>query len=348
VHHGAERSTGTRLGCPVVSEDPTPLPAAPDACPACGAVPGPEERFCRRCGTPLSTTGSARSATPPREVLAVDGSHVCPSCGTRNPAARELCGRCGADLETGELPPHPASTTWQIETGELPPAPRRWWLPVLAVAVVVAAIVGVFALLGLGPFAASTALSAAPFDASGYPPSEVLALPLSDVATLTTRQAEEQRSFTPAQMVDQDPQTAWHAEGAELPPGAQETIDLFLEQPSWVAQLVIDNGDQADGGAFESTARIKRARVTVDGGRSVVVRLLDLGRQSQIVELPRPELTTTVRLEVLETFPGVVRDGVAITELALRGWVADVSDADLAEERAGLGPAAGAVLVSKP
>jgi hypothetical protein len=377
-----ERAGGApRLRSAVVSDADLP-PDEPHACPACGAVPEPEERFCRRCGTALpapvaeEVPGREPDWEPDREADLVtdqgtgrlrpvviapsDGSgsdddvtaieqEQCRSCGTANRRDRELCGRCGADLETGVVPPHPLEPVpVPPRAGDAPPVPaHRWWIPILSVVVVVAAIVGALAYSGLGPFAAEAELPSVRFEPAAYAVEEIARLGLSDIATLTTRAPEEGRSFTPAQMVDQDPQTSWHSDGDELPEGAIETIDLFLERPAWLTQLAINNGDHGAGGAFEETSRIRRARVTFDGGEAVVVRLLDQGRQMQVVELNEPQLTTTVRIEILESFPGVDQRHVAVADLELWGWVADGGDQELAQQRAGLRPAAGAVILSK-
>ena len=228
-------------------------------------------------------------------------------------------------------------------TAIAPPA-RRWWIPVLAALVVVAAIVGTFAVLEMGPFASEPSLpSVGGFPAERYGEDDHGPVLISDIATLTVRPPEGGRTFTPEQMVDADPETAWHAASEQLPPDTDQHIDLFLAEPTWVDQLVLANGDQSDSDAYAASARVQRATVTFDGGTSFAVTFLDQGRELQIVAFPEPQLTTSVRLQLQETIPGAVRDDPAVSDLELRGWTALDDDAALAERRAEVRPAAGTI-----
>ena len=294
-----------------------------------------------------SQSTTVTTSIPTRETPASNRDRrPCPSCGAPNSSQRELCGRCGADLETGIVPPRP-------ERRPLPATPsisasprrRRWWIPVVAIVGVVAAIVATFWLAELGPFASEPTVPVATFEAQRYE-GDPDTVALSDIATATTSAPEGDRSFTAAQMVDADPTTAWHSDSESLPEGQSEKIDLFLAEPAWVDQIVINNGDHSDSDVYAATARILRAQMTLDGGRAFEINLLDQGRQAQYIELPDPELTTTVRIEVLETVAGDDRPDIAVSDLELRGWVADESDADLAEERADVRRAAGPIVVS--
>ena len=135
-------------------------------------------------------------------------------------------------------------------------------------------------------------------------------------------------------MVDDDPTTAWNSDGSQLEDGVGETIDLFLAEPAWVQRLVIDNGFQRDADTYADNARIRRALLQLDGGEQVTIRLEDLGLQRQAIELPEPVLTTTVRLEVTEAFPGDTYADLAVSDLELHGWTAVGQDAEIAQDRA--------------
>ena len=229
-------------------------------------------------------------------------------------------------------------------TNDIAPSPRRWWIPVVAALAVVAGIVGTFAVLQIGPFASEPSVPpVGEFPEARYDADEHGAVPISDVATLTIRPPEGQRTFTPEQMVDRDPTTAWHASSDQLPPGTDQNIDLFLAEPAWVDQLVIANGDQLDSDSYSAAARIQRATVTFDGGVTFAVTFLDLGRELQAITFPAPQLTTSIRLEILETIPGVTLDDAAVSDLDLYGWKATDGDVDLAERRAEVRPAAGTI-----
>lgn len=277
----------------------------------------------------------------------------CPSCGAGNLAQRELCVVCGNDLETGlELPvavaaPPASAPEERMARGRAGTA--------LVVLVVAALAVAGGVLLGLaiaqvGPFApAPPSLPDVAFDPGAYGP-DGQELELTGIATLTTHDAEDGREFTAASMADHDPATSWRSDAvaaATQAPGGNgdeavhEAIGLYLARPSWVHQIAIRNGDHLDAAAYAAVGRVRQARITLDGDVAYLMHLLDQGREVQAVELPHPVLTTTVRIEVLETFPGENGDDVAISELSLWGWPASAQDAELAAERAEVARAAG-------
>ncbi len=341
-------------------------------CPQCHTAAGADERFCRRCGGRLPQPGApagpgetdhtsqmaaasrvtaahapARVATEVSPAPSVSGGRTCPSCRAANSWSREVCGQCGADLDTGaalpRLDPDPEPRE-SPRNGDEPPHRRSWWLPVAAAAGVVVLVVGGLMLAGVGPFEREPEIPEIEFDATRYP-DEPRELVLSDIATMTTLRPAGPVVYAPTQMVDDDPATAWNSDGSQLPDGVGEKIDLFLAQPAWIDRFVIANGDHSDSDTYAANARIKRARLTFDGGVTVIINLLDQGLQQQAVEFEQPALTTTVRIEVLESFPGDTHANLAVSDLELHGWRADDEDAELAGERAELRPAAGAVVL---
>jgi hypothetical protein len=273
---------------------------------------------------------------------------TCPSCGAANAPARELCGRCGVDLETGEPHPELAPASERAHGTVVDPLPRRrrWWWPVLAVIATVAVVVGGLWLAQIGPFASEPELPPASFDAATYPEEVHDVVPLSDVASLTSAPPEDGRSFDPARMLDGDVETAWRGVDADLPESVPQTIDLILEEPGWLDMVVFSVGDQFDDESFVDVARPSRVQVTLDGGETFIAELLDQ-LDPQAVRLPSPRLTTTVRLEILDVFPGAEINDPALTRVEVRGWTATAEDAALANERAELERAAGPVVLSR-
>ena len=350
-------------------------------CPRCETTATPGARFCRQCGVRLPDTApgdrgptsrtrpvDAGGSPGPRAVPADDDAHgagseegetaaistigvaaatrrTCPSCGAPNSARRELCGRCGADLETGGSLPRPSERTPSQPADPPPDAPsaRRWVAPVLGVVLLIGIIVLALGLAGLGPFAGQVGMPSAEFDGQAYTgdPEDLL---LTDIAARTTLEDTGGENFDAAQMADDNPDTAWNNDGERFEDGVGEVIDLFLSEPAWVERVLVTNGYQLDSDTYAANARVKRAGISFDGGERVVANLLDLGLERQAVELPEPLLTTTVRIEVLESFPGDTYPDLAVSDLELEGWTAQGDDIEVALERAEIRRAAGAPL----
>lgn len=263
----------------------------------------------------------------------------CSVCGSREPAARELCGRCGADLDHQHPVAWPRAVNPDVPTVA---SERRiqsaggWW-PLAMVAIMsVVVIAGLFA-SGVGPFSrATTPPPPAALDGEIYAEPRVL-LELTDIATVTMSPPEGDREFSPVQMVDDDPATAWRSQPYR--DGEREIVDLYLAEPSWVEMLLVRNGDHLEADAYASADRVHRALVTFDGGVRFIVDLLDIGRIPQAIELPAPILTTTVRIEIVEVFRGSGEVGTAISDLELRGRIAVDDDVDEVLARAEAWPA---------
>ena len=332
-------------------------------CPECDTGLEAGARFCRHCGAPTDdpdrtdahapVSGATRTdadetashtpedletsviATPSAEEGA---SRDCPSCGAPNSPRRELCGRCGVDLETGVTPPRAAEDEQPSparRAGAAGPERRgshAWLVGLGALGVVVAVVVGL-TVAGLGPLAGGPSLPDAEFDTDDYS-DEPEVLVLSDIATSSALEPSGGESYDATQMVDDDPTTAWNSDGSQAEDGVGETIDLFFADPVWVQRLVFNNGFQRDAETYADNARIRRADVLLDGGERLSIRLEDLGLQRQAIELPEPLLTTTVRIQVTETFPGDTYPDLAVSDIALDGWHARGEDVEVARERA--------------
>ncbi len=323
-------------------------------CHQCQTTASPGARFCRHCGVALDVpeaadpprgrsageAGSPRSDEPEDTITtspeAPAGPLVCPACGADNHVRRELCGKCGADLVTGIAPPS------AVDDAAPRPEPRgrggthgrglRVGLAVAGALALVALIVVALSLAGLGPLAGVASLPGAEFDPEVYA-DEPAPLALTEIATSTTRGPAGGEPRDASQMADDDPATAWTSDGSRFEDGVGETIDLYLAEAAWVERLVVNNGLQRDAEEYAHHARIRRAEVLFDGGERISIRLEDLGLQRQAIELPEPRLTTTIRLEVTETFPGDTTPDLAVSDLGLEGWSAVGEDVEVARER---------------
>ena len=285
----------------------------------------------------LRAAAAIPASMPGRGAVEADAASVpCPVCRRSNPADRLLCAACAAELDTGlphalwsgALDPEPTATA-RRGLGE-----RRERLLRAAVgSVVVAAVVaGPLRLLGVGPFAPPERLEPAVLLAAGYPDAAG-PLEVGTVATTTTVAGVASREVAALNLIDGDVTTAWV--GAPVDErGAGEIIDLTLADPAWVTRIELRNGDHGAGDAYERSDRLLTGVLTLDGGRSYRVDLLDIGLEAQVVELPRPELTTRVSIRVEQVFEGSAARGVALSEVTVVGWTAGAADAALARERA--------------
>jgi hypothetical protein len=262
----------------------------------------------------------------------------CAVCGRINGADRVLCATCAADLEDGR----------PLEVGRTGPRPARihlltrlthgsqqWERVLLVVAGLLIAVTVVLVplwLLGLGPFAPTERLDRAIFLSSAYPQSPQL-LAVDSVATTTTQDGVPDRSISPLNLFDGDPNSSWI--GAPISAdGSGEVIQLVLEEPAWVWRLELRNGDHFSEADYGASGRLLTAILSFDGGRDYRIDLLDLGLQAQMVQLPAPELTTQVTIRVVRTFDVGTPQGVALSEVSLVGWSATTADAAVARQRA--------------
>lgn len=327
------------------------------SCPECGADNDPEARFCRRCGTPLAepvgrtrddddtdpdddTTDPDAVATsailtrPPQDPL-----RTCPNCGANNSPRRLLCGRCGADLESGhvvEARPRPATVTaaGADDDDRSSSLLNRTAVAIVTAGLLIGAGLGAMVALGIGPFAEDDGPPPAGFDDSAYPgpPGSLDDLTLS-IGASSTHEPVGDATFGPQLMIDGDPATAWNSSGETRPGGVGEQVRIEFPEPVWLTRIVVDNGDGRDDARFLGNARVKRALVVLDAGVSFTILLAD-DPAPQAVSLDVPELTTGLRIEVLETYPGDTYEDLAISEIAFGGYLATEEDAAVAARRA--------------
>jgi hypothetical protein len=289
--------------------------------------------------TELPVAVGAHAST---EASAPERARVCPSCGAFNVAEREVCRRCAVDLTSGDGLPWPTPDPDPRAAAILrdQPHPRRWLYALAAIFVAAVALLLGFRIAEVGPFSDGPSVPDARYEPSLYS-DEPSHLVLSDIATVTTLSPESQRTFVAAHMVDDTAETAWRSDPLDgaVVADALEIVDLILEEPAWVDRVLIRNGDQLDLEAYEQEGRLREVRMVLDGGVMYRLNLLDEGRGQQVIELPEPRLTTMVRLEVLDYFPGSESDGVAVSDLELAGWPAVGPDERLAVRRAEALPA---------
>lgn len=285
-----------------------------------------------------------RATRPIEPEEAPERARVCPACGVFNVLARHVCRVCGVDLATGAALPWPEPDPDPETAGTAlheRPHPRRWLLALAAVLAAAGLVLIGLVIAGVGPFGDPTSVPSASFDAEVYA-EDPARLRVSDIATVSVRPPDGERTYVGSHVVDDTPETAWRSDGLQdqtTEDDPLEIVDLVLDEPGWVDELLIRNGDQLDLEAYEEDGRVRLLRATFDGGTRYLLNLLDEGRGQQTIELPEPELTTMVRLEVLDLFPGSESDGVAISDLEVRGWVAEGEDLELASERAEAWPA---------
>jgi len=268
------------------------------------------------------------------EVSAADdptsSGRRCAVCGRGNDPRRELCRVCGADLETG-VALEVVRSDRQARARTRADQRERAVLVVASMLVVVLAVVVPLWALALGPFAPTERLGPALLLRAAYP-GDPIALPVETVATTSTATLPD-RDLSALNLIDGDGASAWIGlplDGDE----AGEVIMLVLEEPAWVVRIQIRNGDHLSSAAYESSERLQRGLLSFDGGRDYRIDLLDIGQQTQVIELPEPELTTRLTIRVYRTFAGTGSRGVAVSEVTPIGWQADASDAALARQRA--------------
>lgn len=287
------------------------------------------------------------------QVIPGGATRICPNCGSNNSARRELCGRCGANLSTGEVAPRPAprpvaapATPAEPRASERDRATRGRTIAIIVAAGLIVGtlttlvgLVWILPIWGIGPFAEEDDLPAAVFDPIVYD-DETLALPLERVATETTQPATGGVAFGAERMFDGDLSTFWSNSGDTNPHGEGEVIRVDLTSPAWLTEIVLANGDQSDAADFTNRARLSRVTARMDG--DVVIGLVFLDSEGQqAVVFPEPVLTTAIRLEVEESFDGATSDSLAVSELSIRGYIAQGVDVQRAEQRAERAPTPG-------
>jgi hypothetical protein len=267
-----------------------------------------------------------------------DAGRRCAVCGRRNDPDRSLCATCAADLDTGRAlevapaRPRPAAMGLLARLAQGSQQRERALLVAAGLVIAITVVLVPLWIFDLGPFAPSERLDRAIFLSSAYEGAPVL-LVVDSVATTTVREGVPDRNVSPLNLFDGDSSSTWI--GAPISAdGSGEVIQLLLEEPAWVSRLEIRNGDHQSEADYGSSGRILTAILSFDGDRDYRMDLLDIGLQSQVVQLPAPELTTQVTIRVVRTFDVGTPQGVALSEVTIVGWSASTADAALARQRA--------------
>lgn len=254
-------------------------------------------------------------AEPPQAPRVV----ACPRCGAVNAGSRIACARCGINLRADpedlldQAGPSTHAGATVVVDDDVMAVPGSLVLLATVVSVVALAIaLTLLSARGIGPFAG-------PGGGAGIP-TESATVSIESVSASSQLPAERRTTYVAQNVVDNDPATAWN-EG-ESGDGESEWLQLELERPSVVSGLLVWNGYQS-GDFFAKHNRVRRLRVTLNGvadtdARVFTVQLLDR-RGPQAITLPESVRAETIRLEVVQTFPGTVYNDTALSEIQVRG-----------------------------
>jgi hypothetical protein len=332
-----------------------PVPVTADAAPPASTTPG-------TLADPGAPTTAPTAPAPPLPAETEDEAGVvrCAACGIANPVGRTFCQTCGATLATavvagaigrgwtGLPPPAPtgSATGGQLTTSPVPAASPRarrgipGWVVVVAVLgiVVGAAVVGgsVFLKQATEPSAAAVTAPPGSRGSPGVTPSASSSGPAASISprppvkavTLTPTGATassvvgDRPKFDAAKAIDGDRKTAWQ-EGTTDEAG--QWIEVTFPKLARIDAVLINNGYQVNVAAYQGNRRLRDVRVSVNGGRSITVRLKDDAKQQRI-NLGGIADATSVRIEIVSTYPpkktsyaGSPFDDAAVSEIAIVG-----------------------------
>ena len=298
-------------------------------CPTCGFDAAEDANFCPICGVNLRASrvgdlveagarvvggaASAPTSPPPSATPRQPELTTCPNCSASNSARRATCGRCGASLQAAGDDGDGHDTRAVVPARPMRPGhvavPTLIVIGTVVLALLLAAVLSATRDRGRG--------AAARFDRDLYPAAMRAARVVE--ATASSRLPDRGSiSYAPARAIDGDPRTAWN-EGAQGT-GVGERLTLRLRAPTWVGRVVVHNGYQRTARSFVNNARAARIRITLAPGRRQVVDLLDR-EGAQAITLAEPALTQGIEIEILAVYDGNRYEDLALSEVALEGWV---------------------------
>lgn len=299
-------------------------------CPSCGAPNHPARHRCGRCRVRLAPPARAADVTeaigglsreqPPEAHTPPAPVRPKPEAGTAVPRVVEKLMGTGDDTQ----PLEPVV----VAAPESRPLSARPVLSVTLAGLVLGIAVGVIGAIAYfsndDQPADTIASDALAFDSNAYPGSPEPLAAATVTATSFLPPAGDNH-YEPTLVLDADPTTAWNSDGTVRNDGIGEVLTLELAEPAWITTLEFANGYQRDDVRFLANARIARAAIVFDDGSRVNVVLLDQ-TGFQRLPLPGPMLTTSVRVEILEVFPGDTYHDLAVSEFSLIGHVATGAD----------------------
>jgi hypothetical protein len=128
--------------------------------------------------------------------------------------------------------------------------------------------------------------------------------------------------YPPSNMSDGSRETAWFEGAAGT--GTGEWVEFSFDAPVTLTAVYIQSGYWRNATRLAENARVKRLRVTLDSGRSEEFGLVDPvtagwpsadGIDGEKLTLSQPQSTRTVRLTILDVYPGSRWDDVGITDV---------------------------------
>ena len=262
---------------------------------------------------------------PPDELVRPAGPPgiICPACRTENDPSRRFCQSCGT----------PLVVTAPVQVASPRPARRSMrWLLLLIPLVIVAGVIGFggAALLKGGLPGASATVgpsgsvrptgSAAVVSVSPGAPATPTApsehpLRLHTIISSGSRDA----AHSSGKSIDNNLATSW-----QLAPKAGRLLwlqfDFVGDGVVDITTITISPGDQRSDATFAANSRPHHLAISVDGGKAVNVTLEDRnGSQDIPVSL---HVNQTVRVTVLDSYPGTATSYAAISEIRFSGTAA--------------------------
>ncbi len=147
--------------------------------------------------------------------------------------------------------------------------------------------------------------------------------PVRVAETKASTTLNNSRRYAPSLATDGDPRTAW-CEGS-VGAGEGESLELRWSTPTPVTTIAVLPGYAKSGDTFRQNARIRRARVTFSDGYSTELEFADAPALQFAPAYSRKTpwedawdaLVTSVKLEILEVYPGTRFKDACLSELLL-------------------------------
>jgi F5/8 type C domain len=241
-----------------------------------------------------------RSATSVTPTQSTSSNVMCPSCGAVNPDYNRHCEQCGARLSQEPLPvaPPPMSRT----------SPGGRALGVLAAVVLIVALVALIFNVFRGGGESADSTSTTSSSTTTLPPVVTEVFP-----TQADASSELNASYSAANLIDGDPDTAWNDDSAR---GKDAVLTFRFARPVQLAEIEFQN--LSDEERFKLNYKIQGFSITVDDLSIEINDRLDNTNEPQRVSIASVE-TTELVIRVLSTYAAEpVGDRPPFDELALQ------------------------------
>jgi len=121
--------------------------------------------------------------------------------------------------------------------------------------------------------------------------------------------------YTPDMAFDWNRKTSWQ-DGLENSNGKGEYLTLEFETPQTVEFLQIFPGNAKSRELYQQNERIKKARIKFSNGKSVTYEFDDdYNQKYQFIWLNKPVETQSIKIEVLEVYPGETYMDLCVSEV---------------------------------